>query len=88
VDKKFAPPLKIEKSDKRKPAPLRARWLSTLRKRKIDYRPKLHLIEHPVLICAGAKDPQTPVVMNQRLDMNLENDLRVLNECYRQSRIS
>ena len=67
VDKSYVQEVVIEKEDCRKPIPVRANWPSYLRKNEVDYKPRLHELDIPVLICVGKHDPQTPVVMNQEL---------------------
>lgn len=57
----------FEKSDKKKPEPIRAKWMVHLRKYNHDYSERLCEIKIPVLICVGKHDPQTPLEVNMEL---------------------
>jgi len=73
VDKRYVPEVKISREDRREPLPARSVWFDHLRKGKVDYKGKLHLLDLPVLICVGKYDPQTPVVMNRELYDGIRN---------------
>lgn len=66
-DKSFVYKIPVEKSDKKKPDPLRAKWMVNLRKYNYDYGMRLKEIAIPVLICVGKNDPQTPIEANMEL---------------------
>lgn len=66
-DKSFIYDIPIEKSDKKQPDPLRAKWMVNLRKYNYDYCMRLNEIVIPVLICVGKYDLQTPVEANMEL---------------------
>ena len=59
VDPRHAPPVPIAPGDRHRPAPVRDRWATAVR--RLDYSRRLGEIRVPVLICAGRADPQTPL---------------------------
>ncbi|UCD38602.1 MAG: alpha/beta hydrolase [Fidelibacterota bacterium] len=73
VDPQYVPEPDIKEGDKHKPLPVRSDWFDHLRRTKVDYQGKLHLLDLPVLICVGKHDPQTPPVMNRQLHEGIAN---------------
>jgi proline iminopeptidase len=78
VDKKHVKLVQINPDDHKKPAPRRSKWMTHLRKNKIDYNERLNEIESPVLICVGKFDPQTPVIMNQEVHDGIKNSRLII----------
>ncbi len=66
-DKSVIYNISVNKSDRKKPDPIRATWMVNLRKYNYDYSKRLKEIEIPVLICVGKYDPQTPLESNMEL---------------------
>ena len=78
VNKSYAHMFEIYPDDHNKSAPIRTKWMTSLRKENIDYRDLLFKINVPVLICAGKHDPQTPLVMNHELQSGIKNSQLVI----------
>jgi len=72
-NKNFCYKIPTEKSDKKLPEPIRAKWMVNLRNYNYDYSKRLQNIKIPVLICVGKYDPQTPIEANMELKNKINN---------------
>ena len=74
-DKAFVYRIPVEKSDRKNPDPLRAKWMVNLRKYNYDYSERLKEIRIPVLICVGKYDPQTPLEASMELKNGISTSI-------------
>ena len=74
-DKSFVNTIPIEKSDKIKSDPMRAKWMVNLRKYRYDYSSRLREIVIPVLICVGRHDLQTPLEASVELKNGIKTSV-------------
>lgn len=65
--------IEIDKKDKKKNEPIRAKWMVNMRKHNYDYDKQLQKIIFPTLICCGKYDTQTPVEISQFLSKKIKN---------------
>jgi len=72
INKTYVEKIPVDKKDKRKPEPVRAKWMVNMRKDNYDYSTKLDNIKVPTLICVGEYDPQTPVQANMELKKEIK----------------
>jgi len=80
VDKNLAPPVPLEQSDRRRPAPVRDVWPRTIFANRLDYRARLSEICVPALIVAGRFDPQAPVLCSEEIALGIPGAQLVIFE--------
>lgn len=78
VDKKYVQLFPIKKDDHKKSIPIRGKWLMNVK--NYDYHKDVYTLKIPVLICAGKKDPQTPLIMNKDLSDRIINSHLIVFE--------